>query len=287
MRDYVILTDSTCDLSSEQAEKLEVKVLPIKFTLNNDMYLINKDFDAKEFYNLLRHGVQASTTQINFSTFIDVFSSYLDQGLDVIYISFSSQLSSTYDSAKLAVQELKSKYPKGKLIIKDSLCACMGEGLLVYYASKKKSEGLTIEELSNWIDENKLKICHLFTVDDLHFLKRGGRISPATAVVGTMLNVKPVLHVSNEGTLEPIGKTRGRRASLLNMVERMKDMYDDSSDGTVFIAHADCLEDANFLKGKVEKELNVRKVIINYIGPVIGAHVGPGALTLFFTGNYR
>lgn len=287
MKEYVIVTDSTCDLDKEQIKKLGIKVLPLGFTLDRDVKLESENFDAKKFYDLMREGVIATTTQINITTFEDVFSSYLDQGLDVLYISFSSQLSNTFASASIAARELKNKYPERKVIVKDSLSACMGEGLLVYYAVLKKQEGLEIEELSSWIDENKLNICHLFTVDDLHFLKRGGRISAASAMFGSMLNVKPILHVSNEGKLIPIDKVRGRKASLLNIVEKMKKLYDDTSDRTVFIAHADCLEDAIFVKNKIEESMKVKEVVINYIGPVIGAHAGPGTLAVFFRGNKR
>lgn len=287
MREYIIITDSTCDLKKEQSDKLSVKVLPVDFTLDNGMDLNGERFDSKKFYDLLREGVTATTTQINFSTFEEAFESYLRKNMDVLYISFSSQLSNTYSSACLAARELKSKYPDGKVIVKDSLCACMGEGLLVYYAAQKKLEGLEIEELSSWIDENKLNICHLFTVDDLNFLKKGGRISATTAILGSMLNVKPVLHVSEGGRLEPIDKVRGRKAALMNIVKRVKEQYDKTLGGTVFIAQADCLDEANFLKDEIKKSIGVEDIVMNTMGPVIGAHAGPGTIAVFFAGKQR
>ena len=211
----------------------------------------------------------------------------LQAGRDVLVLAFSSGLSATFQSSKLAVEELSEKYPERKLYTVDTLCASLGQGLLVWYAAQERKKGRTIEEVRDWAEANKLSLCHQFTVDDLHFLKRGGRISATTAVVGSMLQIKPVLHVDNEGHLVNISKARGRRASLKALVDKMEQTAIDPADQTVFISHGDCLEDAQLVAQMVKDRFNVQEVYLNYVGPVIGAHSGPGTLALFYVGVER
>lgn len=288
MNDYVILTDSTCDLGGDYAEKeLGVKILPLDFIYEEKVYHDGEGMSYKEFYNLLREKKNITTSQINADAFVREFENYLKEQKDILYIAFSSGLSGTCASAKIAQDELQKKYNDRKIIVIDSLSASMGEGLLVYYAAQMKKSGKSIEELSRWIEENKLKICHWFTVDDLFHLKRGGRISSVSAFFGTMLGVKPVLHVDNNGKLIPMEKVRGRKASLVSLVEHMKKLGNVSSEDVVFISHGDALEDAIFVKELILKEFKVKEVVINYIGSVIGSHAGPGTVALFFFGKSR
>ena len=211
----------------------------------------------------------------------------LQEGRDVLVLAFSSGLSATYSSSVIAVEDLREKYPDRKLYTVDTLCASLGQGLLVYLAAQQRAQGKSIEEVRDWAEANKLKLCHQFTVDDLHFLKRGGRISATTAVVGSMLKIKPVLHVDNEGHLINIGKARGRAASLKALVDKMEQTAIDPGDQTVFISHGDCLEDAQMVAQMVRDRFGVQNVYLNYVGPVIGAHSGPGTLALFYVGIER
>ena len=290
MNDYRILTDSTTDLTPEIIESLGVETLPLMFNIDGREYHNfpdGRELSAPAFYDLLRAGKTAGTAQINLSHFLEIFESYLTKGLDVLYIAFSSALSGTCNSAMLAAQELAEKYPDRKILAVDSLCASMGEGLLVYYAAMEKKKGRSITEVYDWVCENRLHLCHWFTVDDLNHLKRGGRVSATAALVGTVLGIKPILHVDDQGRLIPMGKTRGRRQSLIQLVDKMADTVEHPEDQTVFISHGDCLEDARFVESEVRRRLPVRDVQINFIGPVIGAHSGPGTIALFFMGRAR
>ena len=243
--------------------------------------------DEPAFYNKLRGGAVSTTTQINSEEFLQVFTPLLEAGEDVLYIAFSSGLSGTCQSAFLAREELKKRFPERRLEVFDSLCASMGEGLLVYHAAKLCQEGKSLDEVLAWLKENVLRLCHWFTVDDLNHLKRGGRVSTATAVVGTILGIKPVLHVDNEGHLIPVSKVRGRKQSLDALVKRMEETVEDPANQMVFISHGDCLEDAQYVEQQIREKLGVQQVIIGYIGPVIGAHSGPGTVALFFLGRER
>ena len=229
----------------------------------------------------------STTTQINSEEFLRVFTPLLEAGQDVLYIAFSSGLSGTCQSALLAREELRRRFPERRLEVFDSLCASMGEGLLVYHAAKLRQEGRDMDQVLAWLKENVLRLCHWFTVDDLNHLKRGGRVSTATALVGTMLGIKPVLHVDNEGHLISVSKVRGRRQSLEALVSRMEETAVNPAEQTVFISHGDCLEDAQFVAQHVREKLGVTQIQIGYIGPVIGAHSGPGTVALFFLGKER
>ncbi len=289
MNDYIIVTDSTTDLSDEMAKQLGISVLPLSFTIGGKTYknyLDAREMSPKVFYSKLRQGEMSSTTQLNPDDFYEEFEKAFKEGKDVLYIGFSSGLSGTYQSSNIAKKDLEAKYPQRKLYCVDSLAASMGQGLLVYTAVEKKNSGLSIDELKDWLDENILKLCLWFTVDDLHHLKRGGRVSAAAAIVGTMLGIKPVLHVDNEGRLVPVSKVRGRKPALEALVAQIEKTGINPKSQTMFISHGDCIEDAKYVE-KIIKDKFKCKVFINEIGPVIGAHSGPGTIALFFFGAER
>ena len=290
MSSFVILTDSSADLSASMVQQLDVQVLPLSFVLDGHTYHDhpdNRDMDPRLFYERLRSGDMATTSAVNVAQYTEALEPLLQAGQDVLILAFSSGLSTTYNSSLIAVKELQAKYPDRKLFTVDTLCASLGQGLLVWYAAQARARGGSIEEVRGWIEEHKLNLCHQFTVDDLYFLKRGGRISSATALVGSMLHIKPVLHVDNEGHLINTGKVRGRQAALKALVDRMEHTPIDSGSLTVFISHGDCLEDAQMVADMVKKRFGVQEVYINYVGPVIGAHSGPGTLALFYMGTDR
>lgn len=288
MSDFTIVTDSSADLPAGLVQELGVEVIPLAFTIQGKTYRNypdDREMDPKAFYQMLRSGEVATTSAANAFEFTSAVEPILQAGRDVLILAFSSGLSTTCQSAQLAAQELSEKYPERKVYVVDTLAASLGQGLLVWLAAQEKNEGRDIEEVREWVEENKLRLCHWFTVDDLHFLKRGGRISAATAVVGSMLSIKPVLHVDDEGHLINVGKARGRAASLTALVDKMEETAIDVD--TVFISHGDCLADAEKVKAMVEERFGTQKVVINHIGPVIGAHAGPGTLALFFLGTQR
>lgn len=290
MSSFVILTDSSADLSASMVQQLDVQVLPLSFVLDGHTYHDhpdNRDMDPRLFYERLRSGDMATTSAVNVAQYTEALEPLLQAGQDVLILAFSSGLSTTYNSSLIAVKELQAKYPDRKLFTVDTLCASLGQGLLVWYAAQARARGGSIEEVRDWIEEHKLNLCHQFTVDDLYFLKRGGRISSATALVGSMLHIKPVLHVDNEGHLINTGKVRGRQAALKALVDRMEHTAIDSGSLTVFISHGDCLEDAQMVADMVKKRFGVQEVYINYVGPVIGTHSGPGTLALFYMGTDR
>ena len=290
MSDFIILTDSSADLSGEMAQAADVQVLPLTFTIGGadyHNYPDNREMDPHLFYQRLRAGEVATTAAVNMNQYVEAIEPLLQAGRDVLVLAFSSGLSATYQSSKLAVEELSEKYPERKLYTVDTLCASLGQGLLVWYAAQERKKGRTIEEVRDWAEANKLSLCHQFTVDDLHFLKRGGRISATTAVVGSMLQIKPVLHVDDEGHLINIGKARGRQSSLKALVDKMEKTVTEAGKQTVFISHGDCLEDAEAVAQMVRERFGTQDIRINYVGPVIGAHSGPGTLALFYLGTQR
>ena len=292
MSDYVLLTDSSADLTAGLVEELGVEVLPLSFHMGEKTYRNwpdDREIDPHDFYDRLRAGEMATTSAVNVSDYTEAVEPLLRAGKDVLVVAFSSGLSATCNSARIAAQELSEQYPDRKIYVVDSLCASLGQGLLVWYAARMKAEGKSMEEVRDWLEENKLHLCHWFTVDDLHFLKRGGRISPATAVVGTMLSIKPVMHVDDEGRLIKVGTARGRNASLKALVDHMEETAIDPSAQTVFISHGDCLEDVNKVVEDVKRRFGIpaERFVINNVGPVIGAHSGPGTVALFFLGSKR
>ena len=290
MSDFVILTDSSADLGEEMVRKLDVQVVPLGFVLDGQVYHDypdNRDMDPHAFYERLRKGDAATTNAVNTAQYTEALEPLLQAGRDVLVLAFSSGLSATYQSSVIAVEELRAKYPERKLYTVDTLCASLGQGLLVWYAAQLRERGRSIKEVQDWVEEHKLNLCHQFTVDDLYFLKRGGRVSAATALVGSMLHIKPVLHVDSEGHLINIDKVRGRQASLKALVDRMEETAIDPGSLTVFISHGDCLEDAQTVAEMVKKRFGVDEIYINYVGPVIGAHSGPGTVALFYIGTER
>jgi len=288
MNDYVIITDSTTDLTPEMIADLGLTIVPLEFTIDDQRHLDDgRDIDSKQFYAMLRAGKMSVTGQVTTARFAEAFEPFLQDGHDILCIAFSSGLSGTCSSAHVAAQELAEKYPDRKIIAVDSLAASLGEGLLVYHAVMQKRAGLSIEELRIWVEENRNHLCHWFTVDDLYHLKRGGRVSPAAALFGTMLGIKPVLHVDDEGHLIPVEKVRGRKQSLDALVKHMIDTVIDPESQMVFISHGDCLEDAQYVADEVRSKMNVKDVAINFVGPVIGAHSGPGTIALFFLGTHK
>lgn len=290
MSDYVIATDSSADLTAELVKELGVEVLPLTFTVQGKTYQNhpdNRDMDPKLFYELLRKEEMATTAAVNVADYTELLTPVLRSGKDVLILVFSSGLSATYQSACLAAGELAEEFPDRKIMTVDTLAASLGEGLLVWHAARLKNEGKSMEEVAQWVEENKLHLCHWFTVDDLHFLKRGGRVSAATAVLGTMLSIKPVMHVDNEGHLINMTKARGRKASMVALVDNMEKTAIDPANQMVFLSHGDCLEDAQKVADMVKERLGVKEVLLNNVGPVIGAHSGPGTLALFFMGTER
>jgi len=290
MSEFVLMTDSSADLSQEMVQELGVTVLPLSFTIQGKVYRNypdNREMDLPLFYDMLRAGELATTSAVNVAEYTQAVEPILQEKKDVLILAFSSGLSSTYQASVLAAEELREKYPDRKIYTVDTLCASLGQGLLVYLAVQEQRKGRSIEEVRDWAESTKLHLCHQFTVDDLHFLKRGGRISATTAVVGSMLQIKPVLHVDNEGRLINIGKARGRQASLKALVDKMEKTVTEEGKKTVFISHGDCRKDAVAVADMVRERFGTQDIRINYVGPVIGAYSGPGTLALFYLGTER
>jgi len=290
MSEYVIFTDSCCDLPYSLEQEMQLVVQPLSVHADADTYknyLDEREISYKEFYARLPKVKDIKTSAVNQNDFIEAMEPVLQSGRDLIYIGFSSGLSGTYSAGAMAAQELQEKYPERKVFAVDSLCASLGQGMLVYLAWQKKQQGATIEELRTYVEENKLHLCHWFTVNDLMHLKRGGRVSGATAVVGSMLNIKPVMHVDNEGHLIKVSTARGRKASIKALADEAEKRRIDLQNQTIFISHGDCLDEAKYLGDIMRTRFNVKDVLINYVGPVIGAHSGPGTIALFFLGSER
>ena len=287
MNNYVILTDSSCDLTVEQLDELEVKSLSLEVLIDGGDPIYNHDINIKEFYAKLREKGSVTTSAVSMDRFYEFFESYLTQGIDVLYLGFTSGLSGTYNAGFVAAQELAEKYPERKVYTVDTLCASLGQGLFVYLAAKNKAAGMSIDELYEWAKEKRHSLCHWITVDDLFFLKRGGRINAATAVMGSMLSIKPIIHVDAKGKLINVEKARGRKGALDNLFAHLKATAIEPEKQTMAICHGDCIEDAEYVAKRMKEELGVPEVIIGYTGPVIGAHSGPGTLAIFFMGSER
>lgn len=288
MNNYVIYTDSSCDLKKDLLKSFDVNAESLTFRfVDEDKEYGNDDMEIEEFYNRMKEGGVAKTAAINTQTFFDSFEKILTEGKDVLYIGFSSGLSTTFNSARLAALELNEKYPERKVLVIDSLCASAGLGLLVSLAVDEKKKGKSIDEVYSYIESIKLNICHWFTVDDLVYLKRGGRVSPTVAFVGNMLGIKPVLHVDNDGHLINITKVRGRKASIIALADKYTELALDKENSRVYISHAFCEADAKELSKIIEERHGVKAEVITDVGTVIGAHSGPGTLALFFLGKER
>ncbi|MGN0799778.1 MAG: DegV family protein [Christensenellales bacterium] len=288
--DFLIITDSTCDMPQEMADELGLAILPIRVSMEDKEYahyLDGRELGFHEFYEKLRAGVPAKTSAANQEDFLSLMEPALAAGRDVLYIGFSSGLSSTYNVGVMTAAQLAEKYPERKVYTVDSLSASLGQGLLVYHAVQQKLAGRSIDEVRTFVEENRLHLCHWFTVDDLQHLKRGGRVSAAAAAFGTMLNIKPVLHVDDEGHLIPVSKVQGRTTSIKALLKKMQETAIDPAEQVVFISHGDCEKDAEKLAAMVRENIGPKEIVLNPIGPVIGAHSGPGTVALFFLGTER
>ena len=285
--DFQIITDSCCDFPTPMYGQLGLSFVPLTVEFRGNTSDDRNDDTLKDMYQGLRAGEVAKTSAVNPSRWSQAMEKALAAGKDVLVLAFSSGLSTTYQSAVIAAEELKDEYPDRKIQVIDTLCASMGQGLLVWYACKKRDEGLSLDEVAQWVLDNRLHLCHWFTVDDLMYLKRGGRISAATALVGTMLQIKPLLHVDDEGHLINMTKTRGRKAAIDAMVKKAQELGAGYDNSTMFISHGDCLSDAEYLSRQLKEKCGVKDVVISYVGAVIGSHSGPGTLALFFLGSHR
>ena len=286
MANYKIITDSSADFTNEQYQALDVACAPLSVLFKGELHEnFSDEADVKMFYDGLRAGEMPTTSAVNPEGWTKIMKPILEEGKDVLCLAFSSGLSTTYQSAVIAADELKEVYPERKIVVIDTLCAALGQGLLVWYACQKRDAGMSLEELAAWVEENKLHVCHWVTVDDLFHLKRGGRVSATTALVGTMLNIKPIIYVNDEGKLINTAKVRGRKAAMDLLVKKLSEHITDKD--MVTIAHGDCIEDAKALEAAIKEKCGVKNVHIGYVGGVIGAHTGPGVLVLFFMGDKR
>jgi len=285
----IIITDSCCDLSIDYVKENNIEIMPL--TVNIKSTSVEDDLGQtikhKEFYDLIRSGEVPSTSTVNTYAFEEKFKEYVNKGYSIIYIGFSSALSGCINSANIAKKVVDEEMKNADITVVDSKSASLGLGLLVFKANEMLKNGESKESIINWIEENKLKVNHWFTVDDLNHLKRGGRVSSTTAVIGTMLNIKPILHVSNEGKLIPITKVKGRKKSIKHLLEMLKERIVNPEEQVIFISHGDCLEDAEKLKELIINDVKVKDFVINNVGPTVGSHSGPGTLALFFLGNER
>lgn len=287
MADYVIMTDSGCDVSHEKFAEWGVVSSDLTFYFEDGEEHSNADCDLKEFYRRMREGGVSKTSAVNIAVFREMFETALRAGKDVLYIGFSSGISTTSNSGIMAARELAEEYPERKIVAIDTKCASAGEGLMVYLAVKKKEEGATLEENAAYVNETFPNIGHWFTVEDLVYLKRGGRVSAAAAFAGAALGIKPVLHVDDEGCLINMAKVRGRAQSIKAIAKKYTETAADPEKGEYFISHADCLEDAKALEELIVKAHGNKCSLITDIGPVIGSHAGPGTLALFFLATGR
>lgn len=288
MEKFIITTDVTADLSKNYLEENGIGLLPMTFEIDGKEYS-EDNFDTKDFYNKMRKGLMPKTSQVNSEKAKEKFREYLIKGYNVLHISFSSGLSGSYNSTRIASIELQDEFKENRVFVVDSLCASLGEGLLVHKAVQLKNNGQSIEEIIDWIEANKLHICHYVTVDDLNHLYRGGRVSKTTAIIGTMIGVKPIIKVDDEGHLIPIAKSRGRKKSLNMLVDKMEELIGSykSQNDIIFISHGDAEEDAEYVAKKIEERFNIKSFLINSIGFVVGSHSGPGTIALFFMGEKR
>ncbi|MGN1149050.1 MAG: DegV family protein [Lachnospiraceae bacterium] len=292
MAGFKIVTDSTADLPEDYLKEHEIECMNLCYLIGGETYGgdTGKELDWKEFYAMMRAGQMPTTSQVNPEEAKQHFERYLSEGeRNILYLAFSSGLSGTYNSARMAAEEVMEEHPNCKIIVIDTLAASLGEGLLVYYAVKMREEGKSMEEVAEWVQQHLKNFAHIFTVDDLNHLYRGGRVSKATAVIGTIAGIKPIMHVDMEGHLVPIDKVRGRKKSLLTLVDYMEEKigsYRDKND-IVFISHGDALEEAQFVAAEVRRRFGIEKFIINRVGPTIGSHSGPGTMALFFMGDER
>ena len=285
---YQIITDSACDLPQAMLQELNVITVPLFVNFRGDSRNDSvEDADVMELYDAMRGGEVATTAAVNPDRWTTAIEPALAEGKDALVLAFSSGLSTTYQSAVIAASDLAEKYPDRKIRVVDTRAAALGQGLLVWHTCKMRDTGLNLDALAQWVEENRNHVCHWFTVDDLVYLKRGGRVSAATAVLGAMLNIKPVLHVDDDGHLISMVKARGRKAAINTLVSKMGELGVGWDNSTVFICHANCIGDAQTLASAVKEKYGVQDAFIGNLGAVIGSHAGPGTLALFFLGNEK
>lgn len=290
MGNYIITTDTTADLPESYIEETGLGIMSLSYSIDGETYNRSHELPVKEFYAKMRAGSLPTTAQVNPQSAKEIFSDLMKRSdSDILHIAFSSGLSGSCNSARLGAAELAEEDPDHRVIVIDSLCASLGEGLLVHKALQNQKNGMSLEENAKWLEDNKLHLVHNFTVDDLFHLHRGGRVSKTAAVIGTMISLKPILHVDNEGHLIPLSKVRGRKKSLIALVDSMEQQmgsYRDQND-IVFISHGDCEEEARFVADLIQQRFGIDSFLINFVGPTIGAHSGPGTMALFYMGEYR
>jgi len=287
MREFVITTDSTVDLPKEYMQGKGVPVISLSYIIDGITYKDMEGLSSKEFFDKVRNGSMPTTSQVNPEQAREVFESILASGKDILHLGFSSGLSGSYNSENLAGEALKEKYPEAKIYVIDSLCASMGQGLLLRQMVTQKEQGKSIEEIHTWTQENKYKVCHTVTVDDLNHLHRGGRVSKATAVLGSLVKIKPIIYVSDAGKLEVVGKERGRKKALHKIVEMMWENSEGCEHDEIMITHGDCIEEAQYVENIIKEKLPSVHVLIQPIGSVIGSHTGAGVVAVFYMGNKR
>lgn len=289
MREYVITTDSTVDLPKEYLREHQVQAVSLSYEIEGETYEDLNGLEPAVFYEKMRNGAMPTTSQANPERVRELFEGILKEGKDILHIAFSSGLSGSYNSARIAAEELKEMYEGAEICVIDSRCASVGEGLLYHKARCMKEKGKTLQEVAAWVEKNKLHICHNVAVDDLNHLYRGGRLSRTSAVVGSMINIKPFIHMDENGKLVPIGKVRGRKKSLNILVDAMEEQikgYEEEND-VIMISHGDCIGDARYVGKLVEERFGIHNILINYVGTVIGSHTGTGVVALCFMGNKR
>ena len=287
-REYVLTTDNTTDFPESFLEECGIEFISLSYVIDGVIYDgVKRKLGNKEFYDRIRGGAMPVTQQANPESSKAFFERFLKEGKDILHIAFSSGLSGTYQSAHLAQMELAEEYPDRKIIVIDSLCASMGEGLLVYEAWRRKNEGMDLETLAKWVEDHKLLLFHDVVADDLFHLQRGGRVSKTAAIMGTALGIKPMIYVNDEGKLIPYGKVRGKKAAFNAMVERLAKTIDTSVSNEVFISHSDCLEEAQALEEMIRQTAGIHNFKISYIGSVIGTHTGVGTVALFYFASGR
>jgi len=288
-RPFIISSDTTADLPEEFVRENNLVLHQLHYIVDGETYGDEKHMEIKEFFNRMRKGATVSTFATNPDVSKDIFRKQLSEGYDVLHIAFSSGLSSAYNNSVIAANEVLPEFPGARIEVIDSLCASGGQGLYLWYALKMQKGGKSMDEIIKWLTENKLHLCHSFTVDDLSYLQKGGRISKTVKVFGTLLNIKPVLHVDNEGKLVPVTNVRGRKKSLLGLIDQMEEHLGSFKDKNemIIITHGDCLEDAEFLRDKIKERLGYKNFILSYLSPTIGSHAGPGTMALFYLGKER
>ena len=287
MRDYVITVNSTVDVPKEWLEERHVPVIPLKYTIDGETYTDMEGLSAKEFFDKLREGKMSTTSQVNPEEAAAELEPYIKEGKDILHLGFSSGLSGTLNSMKIAGEMLEEKYPEAKVIVIDTLCACLGEALLLYKALQQKEKGMNIDELAGWVEENKLHVCHNVTVDDLNNIHRREGVSKTTGIIGKLLDINPIIHIDDNGKLQVIGKERGRKKSLNKIVDMAVEQSKGWDNDIIMITHGDCIDDAEYVAKLVREKMGIDNILINNIGTVIGSHTGPGVVAVFCMGNKR